>query len=279
MTPQLHLELVQRVSGLGLPVADDDVRLEREEPLENDRVVVDERDADPGLALACLGASRVDTPDRVICTSSSLGRDNCWECNAKFSANTGRPTMTDGVQSKAREAAGTTAEKGQDVADRAKSEASQVTDTAKDQARQVKDEVTTQARGLVDQAKTELRDQGRSQADHAAQAIHRVADQATALADGRTDEAGAVAGYVRRAGEQVGHIADRLDQRGVEGVLNDVQNFARRRPGAFLLGCAAAGFAAGRLIRGGAASSGSAEPEGNGDRSTQPSSMYAPPTA
>ena len=186
--------------------------------------------------------------------------------------------MEDGGQSGASEAAGSTAEKDQEVAQRAKAEASQVTETAKDHARQVKDEVTTQARGLVDQAKTELRDQGRSQADHAAQAIRRVGDQATALADGRVDEAGAVADYVRQAGQRAGQVADHLDQRGVEGVLDDVQDFARRRPGAFLLGCAAAGFVTGRLIRGGAASSGNDASDGDGVRSPQQRSMYAPPT-
>jgi uncharacterized protein YjbJ (UPF0337 family) len=194
-------------------------------------------------------------------------------------SSTGRPAMGDDVQSRAGEAAGTTAEKGQEVADRATAEASQVTETAKDQARQVKDEVTTQARGLVDQAKTELRDQAGSQADHAAQAIRRVGDQATALADGRVDEAGAVADYVRQAGQRVGQVADHLDERGVEGVLNDVQDFARRRPGAFLLGCAAAGFVTGRLIRGGAASSGDGASDGDGFRSPQQPSMYGPPTA
>src|SRR5829696_2637140 len=193
-------------------------------------------------------------------------------------SSTGRPAMGDDVQSMAGEAASTTAEKDQEVAEGAKLEASQVTETTKAQARQVKDEVTTQARGLVDQAKTELRDQGRTQADHAAQAIRRVGDQATALADGRVDEAGPVADYVRQAGQRAGQVADHLDQRGVEGVLDDVQDFARRRPGAFLLGCAAAGFVTGRLIRGGAASSGDGASDGDGFRSPQQPSMYGPPT-
>ncbi|MGH9012698.1 MAG: hypothetical protein ACRDZ1_01970 [Acidimicrobiia bacterium] len=141
---------------------------------------------------------------------------------------------------------------------------------AKDQARQVKDEVATQARGLVDQAKSELRDQGRSQADQAAQAIRRVSDQAEALAAGRVDEAGSFAEYVRRAGDQVRQVADRLDERGVDGVVNDVQNFARRRPAGFLLGCAAAGFVTGRLLRGGAA--------GSGGSNGGPNATNAPPT-
>jgi uncharacterized protein YjbJ (UPF0337 family) len=160
------------------------------------------------------------------------------------------------------------------MTERATSEASHVTETAKDQARQVKDEVATQARGLVDQAKSELRDQGRSQADQAAQAIRRVSDQAEALAAGRVDEAGNVAEYVRRAGDQVRKVADRVDERGVDGMVDDVQNFARQRPGVFLLGCAAAGFVTGRLLRGGAASSGESN---GGTTATDPSYTQASP--
>jgi hypothetical protein len=216
----------------------------------------------------------------VIRGSAGFALPHPRECNAKLLTNEGGAAMGEGVQNKARGAAGAAAEKGQEVADRAKSEASQVTDTAKDQARQVKDQAATQARGLVDQAKSELRDQGRSQTDHAAQAIRRVADQATALAEGRVDEAGPVADYARRAGDQARQVADRFSQRGVEGVITDVQDFARRRPGAFLLGCAAAGFVAGRLIRGGAASSGGDDgaSDGSSAPSAQPYPAYAPPT-
>jgi hypothetical protein len=187
--------------------------------------------------------------------------------------------MSDGDRSQARDVAGAASDQGKQTAERAASEASQVTDTAKDQARQVKDEVTAQARGLVDEAKNELRDQGRSQADQVAQAIRRVSDQADALAAGRVDEAGSVADYVRRAGGQVRQVADRLDQRGVDGVVDDVQNFARRRPAAFLLGCATAGFVTGRLLRGGAAASGRASGGTNtADALPPPTPMYPPPT-
>jgi uncharacterized protein YjbJ (UPF0337 family) len=188
--------------------------------------------------------------------------------------------MGNGDRSKTREAAGVVREQGQQVAERVGSEASEVAGAARDQAGQVKDEVATQARGLVDQAKNELRQQGESQADQVAQAIRRVCNQTEALAEGRVDDAGAVADYVRRAGDQVCRVADHIEQRGVDGVVNDVQDFARRRPGAFLLGCATAGFVAGRLIRGGAASSGGSVGGGDGERgrSTQ-TSAYAPPMA
>lgn len=190
--------------------------------------------------------------------------------------------MSDGDRGQARDVAGAASEQGIRTPERAASEASQVADTAKDQARQVKDEVATQARGLVDRAKNELRDQGRSQADQVAQAIRRVSDQADALAAGRVDEAGSVADYVRRAGGQVRQVADRFDERGVDGMARDVQNFARRRPGAFLLGCAAAGFVTGRLLRGGAAASGGSNGGGSTTDALPPqTSTYPspPPTA
>jgi hypothetical protein len=188
--------------------------------------------------------------------------------------------MGDDIRGKASEVTGAAGEQGKQVAQQAGAEVSQVADTAKDQARQVKDEAAAQARGLVDQAKNELRGQSRSQADHAAKVIHRVGDQADALAAGRVDEAGAVADYVRQAGQRAHDVAERIDQRGVDGLLDDVQTFARRKPGAFLLGCAAAGFVAGRLIRGGAAASGSDEGSSNGSGQVPESpSMYAPPMA
>jgi uncharacterized protein YjbJ (UPF0337 family) len=188
--------------------------------------------------------------------------------------------MGDDIRGKASEVTGAAGERGKQVAQQAGSEASEVAGAVKDQARQVKDEAAAQARGLVEQAKHELRDQSRSQVDQAAKAIHRVGDQADALAAGRVDEAGAVAHYVRQVGRRAHDVANRVDERGVDGLLNDVQNFARRKPGAFLLGCAAAGFVAGRLIRGGAASSGRDEGLPNGSRQvTESPSMYAPPMA
>jgi F0F1-type ATP synthase membrane subunit b/b' len=189
--------------------------------------------------------------------------------------------MGDGDRSQARETAAAAGQQGQEVAAKAKAEASQVTDTAKDQAQQVKDEVASQARSLVDQAKHELRDQGRSQADQVANAVRRVGDQAEALAEGRIDEAGNVRDYARQAGDRMHQLADELGQRGIDGVLNDAQNFARRRPGAFLLGCAAAGFVTGRLIRGGAASSEDSNGPSGGASSATSTEIptYAPPTA
>jgi len=40
-----------------------------------------------------------------------------------------------------------------------------------------------------------------------------------------------------------------VQNRGMEGLVDDLQRFARRRPGVFLFATAVAGFAAGRAVR------------------------------
>ena len=44
-------------------------------------------------------------------------------------------------------------------------------------------------------------------------------------------------------------VADYLDRRGFEGAVGELQDFARRRPGTFLLGAAVAGFLVGRAAK------------------------------
>jgi hypothetical protein len=50
--------------------------------------------------------------------------------------------------------------------------------------------------------------------------------------------------------DKVEQLARRLEQRGFDGAVQDLTNFARRRPGVFLLSAAATGFVVGRLGRG-----------------------------
>jgi hypothetical protein len=53
----------------------------------------------------------------------------------------------------------------------------------------------------------------------------------------------------RDAGQRIDALAERLDARGIQGLMGDVGSFARRRPGTFLLGALATGFVAGRVVR------------------------------
>ena len=70
-----------------------------------------------------------------------------------------------------------------------------------------------------------------------------------ALASGRPEEAGPLRDYAAQLGERVWRAAEQLRTDGADGVVRDVQSFARRRPGAFLTGAAAAGFLVGRLVK------------------------------
>jgi hypothetical protein len=65
--------------------------------------------------------------------------------------------------------------------------------------------------------------------------------------DRQDSPAAAVVSRVADSGRQ---MADYLDRHGPEGVLREVQDFARRRPGAFLATALAAGFVVGRLGKG-----------------------------
>lgn len=151
-----------------------------------------------------------------------------------------------GERSKADEAK----EQGRQVAEQAKGEARGVAEEAKDQAGRVAEEAKAQGRNLVHEAQTQLKEQARSQTDRAAGLAQQLAENLRALAEGRTEEAGPVADYLQQATQRVSSVADRIEQRGFDGLVQDVQRFARRRPGAFLLGAALTGFATGRLLRG-----------------------------
>jgi hypothetical protein len=56
--------------------------------------------------------------------------------------------------------------------------------------------------------------------------------------------------FARQAADRAHGAASWLEQREPADLLDEVRNFARRRPGAFLIGAAVAGLAAGRLTRG-----------------------------
>lgn len=55
---------------------------------------------------------------------------------------------------------------------------------------------------------------------------------------------------VRTAGDRAGSVADWLEQREPGDILDEVKQFARRRPGVFIAAAAIAGVAAGRLTKG-----------------------------
>ncbi|HET9428009.1 MAG TPA: hypothetical protein VFO69_06585 [Allosphingosinicella sp.] len=55
----------------------------------------------------------------------------------------------------------------------------------------------------------------------------------------------------RKGAEQVQRFADTLEQKDSRQLVGEIESFGRERPGSFLLGCAAAGFAAARVLKAG----------------------------
>lgn len=151
------------------------------------------------------------------------------------------------------------------TADTASSEASNVVSTAGEGAKQTAGEASTQVKVVADQARQEFdslmsqtRDEVRRQADsrnaQAAERLRTLSDEVTALAEGRPDEAGPLVGLLHDAQQKVSGYAERLENGGTQGLIDDVSSFARRRPGLFLAGAIGAGFVVGRLVRAGSAS-------------------------
>lgn len=188
-----------------------------------------------------------------------------------------------------RRVASTSAESGRQVADRAAGETSRVASRAKDsgeqvartarrqssavarvaadsarevkgtvrvQAAQVREELAAQGRTVVEEALTKVQGQSQAQARRAGEGLSRLASEAQALAEGRPEEAETLRDYLTQGADRLMEAADRfygladeIDERGIEGVVSDLQRFARRRPGVFLLGAAVAGFGVGRAVR------------------------------
>jgi hypothetical protein len=141
------------------------------------------------------------------------------------------------------------ASKAQQVAGQGKEAATQaaadVKDTAKEQAQRVGEEAKTQARNVASDVRDKVSEQARTQNDKLVGSIRQTADHLDEMRGDRPDSPAAT--VVSRVADGGRQLADYLDRNGPEGVLQEVQDFARRRPGAFLATALVAGFVVGRL--------------------------------
>lgn len=147
------------------------------------------------------------------------------------------------------EVASTAADQGQRVMGTAASQAQEVKASVKDQASQLTQELSSQGRGLVQETKQQLQSQAQTQTQNLAQTLFQLGQETQALVDGRPEEAPMVRQYAQQLADRLNDVASEIEERGVEGLIEEVGTFARRRPGAFLLGAAVVGFGGGRLLR------------------------------
>lgn len=132
----------------------------------------------------------------------------------------------------------------------------QVAGTAKQQTEQVAGDVKEQAQLLASQTKSELSDQAASQRDRAADGLHSLSGEFRTMADS-SDQAGLGAQLARQGADLTEQAAQFLAQRDPGQLLDEIRDFARRRPGGFLVGAALAGVVVGRLSRGAMSARGS----------------------
>jgi hypothetical protein len=190
----------------------------------------------------------------------------------------------------AQQVASSAAERGGALVHDATDEARQLAGSVKARAGQVTGELVDEGRSLAEEARSQLESQASAGADRLAGALRELGEEAQALAEGRPEGAPTLSEYVWRAADGCYGAADRLhslagdiETRGFGGVLDDVQGFARRRPGTFLLGAALVGFGVGRWVRAEAADRQDAEAESapvrpglpNGRRAALPSRTAA----
>ncbi|MFG1603825.1 hypothetical protein [Actinoplanes sp. NPDC049265] len=158
--------------------------------------------------------------------------------------------------------------------------AGEVKETAQEQTQRVLHEAGTQARNLASDVRDRVGEQARSQNDKLVGTIRQTADQLDEMRGDRAD--GPAAAVVSRVAEGGRQVADYLDRHGPDGVLREVQDFARRRPGAFLATALAAGFVVGRLGKSVAKADGSAgtpKPASDAYVSHEAPPVATPPTS
>ncbi|WP_104524691.1 hypothetical protein [Blastococcus atacamensis] len=137
------------------------------------------------------------------------------------------------------------------VKDTAAQAGGQVAATAADQAKTVVDETQRQAKDLLEQGRSQLKEQTVGQQQKAASGLTSLAQELRGLADGTGSGApGPARDLLHQASGIVEGFADKLQNREPAELLDEVRAFARRKPGMFLLGAAAAGVLAGRLTSG-----------------------------
>lgn len=130
----------------------------------------------------------------------------------------------------------------------AKAAAGEVAGTAKDQAQAVAGEARLQTRRAVGQLRERVGEQTEQQSRRAAQGIRQWADELASMSETAKPDS-PVSGVVQQVADTGRRAADYLEQHGLSGVTEEVQNFARRRPGVFLAGAVAAGFLVGRMAK------------------------------
>ena len=130
----------------------------------------------------------------------------------------------------------------------------QVADTAVSEAKDVVAEARSQISTLLEQLRDEANEQASGQSDRAVKGLRSLGDELEQMVSA-SEQRGMATDLAGQAADRVQSVAGWLEQRQPGEVLDEVRDFARRRPGTFLAAAAVVGLIGGRLTRGLTASS------------------------
>jgi hypothetical protein len=174
----------------------------------------------------------------------------------------------------------TAEEQARNVQGSASQATSQLAGTTKDQAQHVAEDVRHQARQLVNETGQQLNEQARGQRDRAVSGLRSLGNELDSMSTS-TVQSGLGAQLAREGSSLTHQVADFLEHREPGQLVDELRQLARRRPGAFLAGAAAAGVVVGRLTRGAMSARNSSTQtragDGNGE-TYQPSNLTPPVT-
>lgn len=126
----------------------------------------------------------------------------------------------------------------------AKDEAGNVAGTAREQAGAVVGEARSQVGRIASQARDQATDRVRGQHNQLVDRLRGLSDEFAEMGGDGNSPGKALIGDLGQRGQRV---ADYLADRGPEGLVSELTDFARRKPFTFLAGAAVAGFLVGRL--------------------------------
>ncbi|MFE7776194.1 hypothetical protein ACFU5O_20285 [Streptomyces sp. NPDC057445] len=131
----------------------------------------------------------------------------------------------------------------------------EVAGTAAERVKAVAGETGAQVGSAIGELKQRVVGEGQGQVERVAGTVRQWADDLAGLAEKASDDSPARS-LATQTADQGRRAADYLDKNGLDGLVGDLQNFARRRPGAFLGGAVLAGLVVGRPAKAGTKAAG-----------------------
>lgn len=190
-------------------------------------------------------------------------------------SNIYQPTTTDETSSTAGGVTEEAKTQGAHLAQGAVDATADVAGTAKGEASKVASEAKAQAKDLLKQTSAELKEQAGAQQQRVAAGLHSVKEELDSMASS-SENGGVATELVQQVSSRAGALASYLEDRDPGTLLDDVRDFARRRPGTFIGIAAVAGVLAGRLTRSLASGNDSGSAASTDARAAAPETPVAP---